>query len=229
MRRLLAVFVLAVSVASCGDDPSPTQPTTPPAPTQTRVISVFGSMNFGAVQLGSSVVNTLTVQNSGNDTLTVTGMTGSGGITAVTQASPTSFSVSPGGKLDVIVRFAPTLPIDYSGTISVNGNHTAGTNTIAFSGSGTLDGIAVFERSGTGDQVFDIPAYVTRLRVRASPRSSCDNFAARANGSLIINVILGTCSVADARTVDNTYIVPGGATIQTVISTGANWTFTEVR
>lgn len=87
-----------------------------------------------------------------------------------------------------------------------------------------------FTRSGVGDNVFQLPGNVTRVRVDATYGGSCQNFVVRANNSLLINIIIGTCSVADTRSpFTGTYIVPAAATISIVSSTGINWTFTEVR
>jgi hypothetical protein len=186
-------------------------------------------MDFGSITINQSFSATLNVRNNGTAPLTISGITGSGGITAVTALSWTSGTIAPNSSQDITVRFTPTAPQSYSGTITVNGDQTSGTNTIQFTGQGNLNGIPVFSKSGTGDQVFDLPAYVTRLRIQASTNTSCQNFAVKVKGSLLVNIILGTCTVADARTIDNTYAISGGGTVQTEISTGINWTFTEAR
>ncbi len=223
------IVILCLTLAACGSPKSPTTPSPTPTPTATRIISVEGAMDFGGVTLNQSKTNILTIRNSGTAPLTISGITGSGGITAVTALSWTSGTIAAGGLQDVNVRFTPSAIQGYSGTITVNGDQTAGTNTIAFAGSGTLTGIPVFSKSGTGDQVFDLPSYVTRLRIQASPATSCQNFVVKVKGSLLVNIILGTCSVADAKSIDNTYAISGGGTVTTEISTGINWTMTEVR
>jgi len=73
-----------------------------------------------------------------------------------------------------------------------------------------------------------LPSYISRVRIQASTNTSCQNFAVKIAGRLVVNVIIGTCSVADSRTFDGTYVVSGG-TVETQISTGVNWTFTEIR
>jgi hypothetical protein len=88
--------------------------------------------------------------------------------------------------------------------------------------------IPLFSRSGVGDSVFDMPTTVSRVRIQATPSTSCQNFAVQIAGRLIVNVILGTCSVADSRTHDGTYLTSGGVT-QVTISSGVSWTFTEIR
>src|SRR5262245_8972669 len=195
--RAFVIGMLLVSVA-CGSKSSPTSPSTPPpapAPTPTRVISIFGLMEFGEVQLGNTATNKLTVQNDGNSPLTVTGLTGTNGITSVLSVNPSNFTVQPGTKIDVFVSFKPTSAVIYTGIISVTADQTSGTNTIQFSGQGSLNGVPVFSKSGTGNDVFTLPSYVNRVRITATPPSNCQNFAVRRNGSLIINTILGTCSV----------------------------------
>jgi hypothetical protein len=73
-----------------------------------------------------------------------------------------------------------------------------------------------------------MPTYVRRIRIQGSPSTSCQNFIVRIGGRTTVNVILGTCSVADTRTHDGTYLVTGG-TVEITSSSGIKWTFTEVR
>jgi len=182
-------------------------------------------MSFNGVTVGNSATNTLTVQNQGNALMTITGLTGSGGINAVITATPNTFTVNPGSKQDVVVRFTPTAVASYSGTISVNGDQTSGPNTITFSGSGTLDGIPIFSKSGHGDTFFTLPSYVTKLHVHGHfvNVGGNSNFIADANGSNFINEILRNADY------DADKIVPAGATIVISSSGSIDWTFTELR
>lgn len=227
-RRLLPL-ALAITVAACGNKSTPTAPSTPTPTTTTKIIRIFGSMDYGAVQLGQTKTNTLTIVNDGNTALTFTGLNASGGLTAVLKVNGGSGTVPPGGQQAVPIVFTPASVTTYTGTISVSSDATSGGNSIAFTGAGTLDGIPIWTRSGTGNTVFDMPSHVGRVRIQATPPSSCQNFAVRRNGSLLVNVILGTCSVADVRTYDGTHLVSGGGVIEIVISEGVSWTFTEVR
>ena len=86
----------------------------------------------------------------------------------------------------------------------------------------------IFTRTGTGANVFDMPTYVTRIRIQGSYSGNCENFVVRIAGRLIVNEILGTCSVASGRNYDGTFVATGGVT-EVVLSTGITWTFTEVR
>jgi hypothetical protein len=171
-------FALALSVAlvltqslACGSKGgTPTTPSTPVPVASTRIINVFGSMTFGAIDVGSSFSNTLAIQNQGNASLTITGITGSNGITAVTTVSWSGGTIAPGATQNVTVKFTPAATTSYTGTITVNGDQTSGTNTIAFSGSGVPPpgGATSF---GTGQ--FRVGTDITAGRFFTDPPASC--------------------------------------------------------
>lgn len=87
-----------------------------------------------------------------------------------------------------------------------------------------------FSRSGVGDSVFDIPRTVTRLRIIGTYNGFCQNFAVRVNGRLLVNEILGSCSVATVgRRYEGTHLLsPGGGVAEVVISSGVTWEFFQV-
>jgi len=76
MKRVLPVVLIAAfGFVGCskGSDSesggnSPTAPTPPATPTQTRVISLEGDLNFGDVLEGSSADKLIRVVNRGNST-----------------------------------------------------------------------------------------------------------------------------------------------------------------
>ena len=127
-----ALLLLALAAAACGKD-SPTAPTPTPAPANTRVVSLSGSLAFGAVEIGRTSDLTLTIGNTGTATLSVTGITSPAGYTL----NWTNGTIAPGGSQQVTVRFAPTAAQSYGGTLTVNGDHTGGTNTASLSGAGS--------------------------------------------------------------------------------------------
>jgi uncharacterized protein YkwD len=149
MRSLSRVVLLVALAASACDKTSPSAPT--PASTSTstsaasRVISLGGSLNFGAVELGKSSELTLTVGNSGTGTLSVTGITVPGGY----GLNWTSGAIAPGGSQQVTVRFAPTAAQAYDGTLTVNADHTSGTSTASVSGRGSAPAPALATITGT--------------------------------------------------------------------------------
>jgi HYDIN/CFA65/VesB family protein len=138
MAKFVCSAMLLALISGCGGSKgSPTSPSTSsPTQTPTRVISLFGNMEFANIQLGQSFSATLNIHNTGNAPLTITGLTGSGGITSVTKADWTSGTIPASGSQAVRMTFTPAAPQLYTGTITVNGDQTSGTNSIAFSGMG---------------------------------------------------------------------------------------------
>jgi hypothetical protein len=103
------------------------------AQTSTRVIALTGNLAFGNVQAGTTATATVTISNSGNANLTVTGITYPSGFSG----NWASGTIAAGGSQNVTVTFAPTSATSYSGTVTVSGDQTSGSNTIALSGTGT--------------------------------------------------------------------------------------------
>lgn len=236
--RLASIAVLAsLSLSACSNSSSPTTPTATPAPppttptvTPTRIINITGDLAFGNVNFGDSPTRVYTISNSGNAPLTFTGLQAVGGTgTAGFAAQLTSGTIAPGTSQSGTLRFTPTVAQTYSNVLTVVSDQTSGTATINVSGVG-VNNRPLFTMTGVGDTVFDMPTTVARVRVQAVPTTSCQNFIVVIGGrSSTINVILGTCSVADARSLDSTYLTGGGGTVQITKSTGVSWTFTEVR
>jgi hypothetical protein len=229
---LNSILISVVLSWGCGKG-SPSAPTSTPGQTstQTRIIRLIGNLNFGNAGIGQQPPDgVITVSNDGNANLNVAGINGPCAGTGLTAIGSTTFAVAPNSTVNVVIRFRPTALQNCTGTITVNSDATGGTNTIQVIASGTLDGVPIFSQSGTGDNVFTIPSYVTRLSVVGNYNGWCQNFIAHANGSSLINVIIGTCSVADTRSpFRGTYTVPAAARIDIVSSTGVGWTFAEVR
>ncbi len=148
MQRALALVLLSLTVCSCGGGSnSPISPTTPAptTPTPTRIIGVGGNLNFGDVTVGDVRTDgSLVITNSGNAVLTVTGI--SGPCAGAFTASWTSGTISPGASQTVSVRFAPTTAGNCSGVISIVGDQTGGTNTIAVA----ANAVAGYSRNLTG-------------------------------------------------------------------------------
>lgn len=227
MKRLL--FVLALT-AACGKSSSPAAPTPtpPPAATPTRVISLTGNLAFDPVQLGQSATRIMTIHNDGNGPMTVTGLQGTAGVTAVTVASWTSGAIAAGSAQDVTIKFTPAAPKVYSGVITVTADQTSGNNGINFSGIGSLDGLPLFTNSGSGNTVFDIPTYITRMHITGTYPGYSSNFIVTIAGRLIVNDLVGTGWSSTVS--DGTYLLPnGGGVVSITSSQGVAWTFTEVR
>lgn len=136
--RLLCLALLPLTIACGGNTSSPTGPSSTTAPpATTRVIGVSGNLAFGDVPVGSQRELSYTITNAGNAPLTVTGTTISGGLSTQTLFSWLSGTIAAGALQTVTVRFQPSTASSYSGTITVNGDQTSGSNTVAISGNAT--------------------------------------------------------------------------------------------
>ena len=137
MTRVLAILMSGLCVTGCSGSSPSSSPTTPTSTSTTRVIELSGNLAFGNIEVGQTANSTLTIRNSGNSILTVTGMTApSSGGTIPFASNFTSGTIPAGVSQPVTIRFTPTTATTYSGTLTVNGDHTTGTNTIAISGTG---------------------------------------------------------------------------------------------
>jgi hypothetical protein len=157
IRCSLVIALAAVSL-KCGGDSSPTSPTPPPSSTPTRIIALSGNLAYGDVAVGASKDSTLTITNSGNAALNITGIQVTSTLGPHTSVDWRSGSIAPGASQNVGFRFSPTAAGTFNGTVTVSGDQTSGTNTIAFSGtglpppfSGIWTGTYIVERcEGTG-------------------------------------------------------------------------------
>jgi hypothetical protein len=150
--RFVIVSVLALATLACGQDsPTPTSPT-PASSGPTRIIGVSGNLSFGDVPIGGQRDLMFTISNTGSQALTVTGMTVSGGLGSHTTATWTTGTIAAGGSQAVSVRFAPTAAGSYTGTLTINGDQTSGTNTLPISGTATAPS---FQGTWTGSYLID--------------------------------------------------------------------------
>lgn len=91
-----------------------------------------------------------------------------------------------------------------------------------------LQTVAPWSISGTGNNVFDVPTWITRVRVVGTFSGRCQNFVLWIRNDLVVNEILGTCSVAIGPRYDGVHLIVGGVS-RTEISSGVSWSITEVR
>jgi hypothetical protein len=136
--RFVCLALVPLAMA-CGGSASPIGPS---ENSPTRIINVSGNLAFGDVAVGSLRDLTYTITNSGTASLTISGTTISGGLVSHTSFSFTSGTIGPGATQTVSVRFQPTVPAAFSGTITVIGDQTSGTNTLAISGNATAPSFA---------------------------------------------------------------------------------------
>jgi hypothetical protein len=197
-----------VLVTSCGGGSSPTTPTpTPPARTTFNLTGNVANARLTTIRIPNA---TLTIQGGANDGKTTA--SDSAGNYTLSSLTPSTFTV---------VSHAAGY-IDGSQSVTVGNGDTS---------VQILMDPPLFIQSGVGDNVFALPAFVSKVRVDATYPGSCQNFVVKGTVSgLLINIIIGTCSIADTRSpFSGTYLVKGGETLQTTISTGVSWTVTEQR
>jgi hypothetical protein len=108
------------------------------------VINVTGDLNFGQLTVGDAQTRNFTIANIGTSPLTITGMTGPCGSSFF--VSWTSGTISAGASQTVSLRFAPTAAQSCTGVVTVNGDQTSGTNTIAV----VANAVAGYSRNLTG-------------------------------------------------------------------------------
>ena len=84
----------------------------------------------------------------------------------------------------------------------------------------------LFSKSGSGDQVFDLPSRSGRYRVTGAFPGTSSNFIVYVSGSLAINSIIG--SSQSPTTFDGVYTLPINGRVETRNSSGVSWSFVEL-
>lgn len=216
----LAPALLSLVIAGCGGDKS-SSPTTPtPTPTPTKAIALEGDLNFGDVTVGATAEKQFRIVNRNATTLNISGMTGPAGFTA----DWTNGAILSNQWRDVTVRFSPTAQQSYSGTMTVNGDHTSGTNTMAINARGVRP---LFSRSGTGDNAFDAPADLTRVKITGTYNGNSSNFIVKVGGRLVVNELVGT--FWNMTRYEGTHQLAVSGVVEITNSSGVAWTIEEVR
>lgn len=100
-------------------------------PVPTRILEFTPLLAFGEVEMGRTEMRSLTLRNSGNRPLTISGLT----ITANFSGNYSGI-IPPGGSTQVPIAFSPSATGIYSGTIAVESDATSLTNEIQLTGLG---------------------------------------------------------------------------------------------
>ena len=82
--------------------------------------------------------------------------------------------------------------------------------------------------TGTGNNVFEVPTWISRVRVIGTFTGSCSNFVIWIRTSLIVNEIIGRCSIGIGTRYEGVHVTTGG-TARVENSTGVAWSITESR
>ena len=83
----------------------------------------------------------------------------------------------------------------------------------------------IWTASGHGDMVFDMPTYVSRVRIIGTYTGYSSNFIVWVGGHLLVNELLGTAW--GMTRYDGTLLTTGGV-VSITNSSGVSWSFTEV-
>jgi hypothetical protein len=219
---LLACLVVSLATVgvSCGggnESRSPTAPTPTPTPTPSPTptptpppppsrVSLTGTVTVRdtMVRLNGATVRILDGLNAGR-----VATTANGGQFRFDDLQPSNGNVSATGGTGWAEQ--------------ILGTYIDGTNTLNF----TIRTTNPWSRTGNGNTVFDMPAWVSRTQIRGTWNgTSTSNFIAHLNSRSLINEVLRD---RPNRTYEGTHLTTGGGTVEIVNSSNISWTFTEVR
>lgn len=83
----------------------------------------------------------------------------------------------------------------------------------------------IWTKKGKGDTVFDMPTYVSRVRITGTYMGYSSNFIVWVGGDLLVNELLGTGW--GTTSYEGTHLTTGGV-VEIEYSSGVSWSFTEV-
>jgi hypothetical protein len=196
----LGILLIIFSLSSCNKESTPTTPTVPAIPTP---ISVTVTSSNSIILIGQTEQMTATITMSDGTTKPGTGtwVSENAGIASVNQSGLVT-GISPG---EVNIYF----------------DQTGGGR-----GGKKLTVRTIWSRSGQGDMVFDMPTYVSRVRIIGIYTGYSSNFIVYVGGHLLVNELLGTGW--GTTSYDGTLLTTGGV-VEIKYSSGVSWSFTEVR
>lgn len=113
--------------------PEPPPPPPPVTEGETRIVSLGGDLDFGKVVPGTPLTRTLTLTNTGNTALVISGIAHSN---AAFQGT-FSGTISPGDSQAIDITFTASAYKTYSGKLKVLSDATGGISSLAERGSGS--------------------------------------------------------------------------------------------
>ncbi len=111
---------------------------------QTRTLVLGGNFAFGSVMVGANATSTVTLSNTGNAALAVSGITYPSGFSGDWSGG----TIAAGSSQNVTVTFAPTAVQPYTGTLTITSDMTSGNNTATLTGNGVTaqkTSVAIFD------------------------------------------------------------------------------------
>jgi hypothetical protein len=105
------------------------------------------SLNFGGVVMGqTSAAKTITLQNNGNQTLTIKGIAASGDFAQTNNCPPL---LAATGSCAISVTFTPTVAGNLSGAVTLTDSASSSPQTVPLSGTGQNFSVSSFTTSET--------------------------------------------------------------------------------
>lgn len=202
---LAILLALAISACSKGSPTAPSNNTPAPTPTPT-LYTISGTVRLaGGPPISGATVRVddgpnagLSVQTDGSGAFTLSGLQFAGFTVSVSH--PEYDTLSRGGLL-------------------TQGQTTVNT-------TWNMRPAVAWSATGTGDNVFTIPSWVTRVRITGEYTRNSSNFIVRIGGRLTVNELLGT-GWSMTHFAGTYQITPG--LVEIVSSSGVAWTFVEQR
>jgi hypothetical protein len=208
-----AALLCTLGVSACSGKGNPAAPTPPPSTTP--------AITLNSVSLAAALSS---LDRAGATAqVTATGTFSDGTTQNVTSSCTDWFSDN---------TFVLTISSGGLMTAHNSGSSTVTTSCQGVQGRGlvTLNLIPaqLWSFSGTGDNVFEMPSYVKRVRVIGTYTRNSSNFIITVNGRLLVNELLGT-GWGTTR-YDGTLNLPAGpGTVEITNSSGVVWSITEIR
>jgi hypothetical protein len=228
MKRILLSLGLCVALYACGSNS--TAPTTPSTTQQTatKIVTLSGNLAFGNVEVGKQTAATLDIRNTGTASVTVSGMSISSGLTAVYTSSWTSGTIAAGATQSATIFFNPAEAKAYTGTLSVNGDQSSGTNAISISGTGTVP-TATYTLSGfVNDGTTGLSGRIANATVRvtdganAGKSSVTDSSGAYSISGLTAGTFTISISITNFQTSTNSITLSSNTALDFSLARGSS-------
>jgi kumamolisin len=168
-----------------------------------KVISLSGDLIFGEVTVGGTATSTLTINNTGNTVLTVTGITYPDGFSG----DWASGTVPAGGSQAVEVSFTPTAEAGYGGEIVVSSDATSGSGAIAVSGTGVSSLSSIVAPTVSTGTASDVNSSSATLNAIVNPEGAATTVYFEYGTSVSYTSVSGSGS-AGAGTTNTAFSLP---------------------
>jgi hypothetical protein len=152
--------------------------TTGPSPIVVNMSITSVSLNFGSVNVGQSVNQTITITNQAGSTAVLTGNVGTLSSPFSVVSGGGAFNLAPGHSVTVTVRYSPTIAGSASASLSITHNATNQTSPTNVSLGGTGVSVPIISVSPTSNNY-------GKVKVRKSKTAS---FVVKNSGNTNLNL-----------------------------------------